>query len=180
MTWFEKTKLRFQFFFLIMTVLGPVCLITTWVDGGMRRQVESYRWPSVDGKVVAHVAKPSRDEKGREWYTGCVVFNDSVGGRSYSSDLRDLGPVLKREDSASALEDVRDDSPCARVSVYYDPADPGIGVLENGIPYIFRMLIAVLCVLTAVGAVVSAFTIRGLVRWLRRRKAPAASGGPEL
>src|SRR5262245_57008338 len=104
MTWSEEFRLRFQFFIVGLAVVCQASLITmAW---SAKRQIDSYRWPSVPGTVDSTVAKTWLDSERKTMFFGRVVYQYVVNNQSYTSDLTDLGPGAKRPDAATALDDV--------------------------------------------------------------------------
>jgi hypothetical protein len=167
MSWAAETKLRLQFFAIFLTVLCPALLV--WQAAETRRQIASLSWPSVTGEVQGVRAKPWVDQDGHTKYYGRVVYHYLVEGKEYTTDLTDLGPGAKRASRDAALADVDPFRPGMSVTVYYDPADPGTGVIEKGIPTPHLVLLIGLGIGTIVGAVVGFFTVRGWVRGLRQK-----------
>ncbi len=170
MTWFEKLKLRIKFVTVFVAVLGPAFLI--WMLWDSRRQLASYNWPETQGKVVAIRVKPWQDKDGSAMYFGRVAYTYELNGKIYSTDLTDLGPGWKHDDEASARADVSNYHPGDKVPVYYDPADPSVGVLEKGIPEFQKLLYIGLAVACAVAWLGTVFVVRS---WLRSRRASKAS-----
>ncbi len=154
--------LRLQFFTIGMAVLCPGFLI--WRASTKHRQIASRNWPDVPGTVVTPLAKPWLDTDNKTKYFGRVAYRYTVADQPYESDLTDLGPGDKREDAQTALKDVNHYRPGDAVRVYYDPADPGVGVIENGIPTIHLILLIALSVGSVIAIVGSVFVLRS---WLR-------------
>jgi hypothetical protein len=88
------------------------------------------------------------------------MYTYVVDGQEFTTDLTDLGPGTKRIDRATALEDVSEYGPGMKVTVYYDPDDPSVGVIEKGIPGVHLVLLVILCVGTVTCTITSFFTIR--------------------
>lgn len=163
MSWAQNTKFRFQVFALMMMFVAPGFLIS--MAGETKRQMESAKWPSVPGEVQELVAKNWWDDESKTTkYFGRVSYRYTVDGTEYTSDLTDLGPGLKRADQNAAMADVSQYQPGMKVTVYYDPADPSIAIIENGIPSIHLTLIIGLIAATIVCSVISFFSVRG---WLK-------------
>ena len=173
MSWASDTKVRLQFAAIGLTVMCPSFLI--WMAGETRRQIASTSWPSVPGEVSRIFAKPWLDRDNNTKYYGRVAYRYSVDGQEYTSDLTDLGPGAKRRDGAMALADVAEYQPGMTVPVYYDPRDPGVGVLKTGIPTNHLVLQIGLCVGTLIGSVVSFNTARGWIRSARQKPAESSS-----
>jgi len=165
MSWASDTRFRFQIFAMGMTIVCPVFLILT--TGETKRQLDSNSWPSVEGEVEQAFAKTEWDEESKDnLYFGRVLYRYVVNGKEYKSDLTDLGPGAKRSDLQSALADVSEFEPGMTVPVYYDPADPGIGIVVQGVPTFRVVLLLALMIGTLIGATVTFFSVRG---WLRKR-----------
>lgn len=165
MSWAADTKLRCQVVAILWTFIGPGLLI--WQAAETKRQFESRSWPSVPGEVHGTDAKTWLNDRKEVRYYGRVRYSYVVDGQLYATDLTDLGPGIKREDRNAALADVAHYQEGMPITVYYDPARPEVGVLENGIPDIHLYLLIGLVVSTLIGLVVSIVTVRG---WLRGPK----------
>jgi uncharacterized protein DUF3592 len=173
MTWAESLKFRLQVTSLMLAVGCPGFIV--WMASQAGQQVASYSWPSVSGKVQAVVAKPWFGENGRETkYFGRVVYQYSVNGKDYTSDLTDLGPGSKHSDDQDALADVAQYQPGDTVTVFYDPADPQIGVIEKGIPPIHQFVFITLAILSVVSWIGSVFVIRNWFGRAAAEKSPAS------
>jgi Protein of unknown function (DUF3592) len=166
-TWLKNTILRLKIFTLGMAVMCPVFLIVYLSE--TLRQLGSERWPSVGGTVVDVIVKPRLNDKKQTMYVGRVSYTYNVGGKQYTTDL---GPGTKRLDVNDALNDVRQYQPGARVSVFYDPNDPSIGILEKGVPASRLYLMAGLAIASVVCWIASPFIIR---TWLKSRKTEPAT-----
>jgi Protein of unknown function (DUF3592) len=162
MNWGARTKMRLQFFAMGMTFLCPAFLI--WQASDTKRQFASKYWPSVTGEVQGIDAKPWLADDKTVKFFGRVNYRYVVDGREYTTDLTDLGPGTKRSNRDAALADVSEYKPGMKVPVYYDPSDPGIGIIHTGIPTIHLLLLIGLCLGTIAGALAIFFTLRG---WLR-------------
>lgn len=169
MSWAQNTKLRFQIAALIGTFGCPGFLI--WMAPETKRQIASLDWPTAEGEITGVTVKDWRSKNSEETqYYGRAVYRYTVDEREYTSDLTDLGPGAKRSRPAAALADVAQYEPGMQVSVYYDPQEPSVGILTNGIPPIHLGLIIGLSAGTVVCLTVSILTIRS---W--RRGAQQAS-----
>ncbi|HEY7422788.1 MAG TPA: DUF3592 domain-containing protein [Gemmataceae bacterium] len=168
MSWAEDTKLRLQLFAIVLTFMCPVFLILQISE--TKRQIASTSWPSVTGEVQGIDAKTWLDKDNNTKYYGRVTYRYLVEGKEYTTDLTDLGPGTKRADRDAALADVSGYRPGMKVTVYYDPSDPGVGIIQNGIPTIHLVLLIGLGIGTLVGAVASFFTVRGWIRGSRQKR----------
>jgi Protein of unknown function (DUF3592) len=92
-----------------------------------------------------------------------------VKGKAYSSDLTDFAPGWKQADQETAIADVSQYQPGQKVTVYYDPDDPTVGVLERGIPAYYQGLYVILVVASFVFLIGSVFAVRS---WLRAWRTP--------
>ena len=160
MSWAENFKFRLQVTSLMLAVGCPGFIV--WMVSQARQQMASYSWPSVPGKVQATVAKPWFGENGRgeAKYFGRVVYQYSVSGQDYTSDLTDLGPGSKHSDEREALADVAQYQQGDPVTVFYDPADPQIAVIQKGVPPVHQYMYIALALLTVVSWIGSVFVIR--------------------
>lgn len=166
MSWAEDTKLRLRVFCLIAMFACPAFLV--WSAGETRQQIASNSWPSVEGEVLYITAKDWWDDDSNTTkYYGRVMYTYMVDGQEFTTDLTDLGPGMKRIDRETALEDVSEYRPGMKVMVYYDPDDPGVGVIKKGIPGMHLVLLVILCVGTVICTITSFFTIRAWT-WGRR------------
>lgn len=174
MSWAEDTKFRLQIAALGLTVMCPIFLI---MDAGVNRQrLASRHWPSTPGEIRNVIAKSWFDSDSRKMkFYARAVYNYRVDGQDYTSDLTDLGPGTKRADPQTALADMEQYHSGMKVTVYYDPNNPGMGVLERGIPPLQLGLLVALCVLTVICGISSFFILRG---WLRSIKLSRAKKPP--
>src|SRR5262249_4832891 len=144
MSWAEKFIFRVQVFTVGMAVICPSILV--WMALNAKRQIDSYNWPEAPGIVESTTAKTWLDDKKVIKYFGRVVYRYSVNGQEYTSDLTDLGPGMKRIERQAALADVSLYQPGGTVTVYYDPNDPSVGVIEKGIPAIHKVILIALSI----------------------------------
>ncbi len=165
MSWASDTKFRLQIFCIFLTFLCPTFLV--WQAADLRRQVASRSWPSVEGEVQGINVKTWFDDRNDVKYYGRVGYTYSVGGEKYTSELTDLGPGAKRSNRETAFADVSQYRPGMKLPVYYDPADPSIGVIAKGVPTIHLVLAGGLAVGSIIGPITSIFTVRG---WIRAAK----------
>ena len=161
----EDIKLHLQFIAIFAAVACPVLFV--WVAANAHRQFASYRWPSVTGDVLGTETKNYIDSQNNVLYCGRVSYRYVVQGKGYTSDLTDLGPGTKRSTVAESLADVSGFQRGAKVEVFYDPSDPGIGVLEKGISAVEQLILLVLATGSVIGSFVAFFTLRS---WLRTRR----------
>jgi hypothetical protein len=165
MNWAENLKTRLQFFTIAMAFMCPGFLI--WMAPTTKRQIESYSWPEAPGVVRSINAKDWTDSKGGWKYYGRVFYQYTVSDKEYLSDLTDLGPGQKRSDPQAALYDVRHYLPGQKVTVYYDPADPSIGIVEKGMPQIHQVMLFILTIGSVASFIGSVFVIRS---WLQPKQ----------
>lgn len=168
MSWATDMKFRLQFFAIIAIVLCPATL--AWLAAETRQQIASSSWPSVPGQVEAVNAKHWVDPENNIKYYGRVAYRYVVDGKEYATDLTDLGPGTKRLNRDEALADVGNYRPGMTVIVYYDPADPAVGVLENGIPTDRLIFLVVLGAGTLFGVAGTPFAVCDGLRFFRRMR----------
>jgi hypothetical protein len=173
MGWFEKFKLRLQIISIVFSIGCPVVL--TLMALGSKQELASYQWPATDGTVVTLVPKSWQNDEGRTKYYGRVLYKYEVEGKSYTSDLTGFFPGWKRDDEATALADVSQYRRGDKVTVFYDPKHPGVGVIEKGIPPLTQKLYMIVCGVFIVSSTGAVFTVRSWLRAWRSRK-----GGPTV
>ena len=162
MSWAQNTKIRLQLVAVVMSIACPLGLV--WMFGSITRQYASSNWPTAEGVVQGTVVKTWFNAKeGVNKYFARVNYHYTVDGKSFTSDLTDLGPGMKRASRELALADVAAYRPRAKVSVHYDPANPSIGVIEPGVPPTHMILFACLVFGATVCPVVAFFAIRGWI-----------------
>jgi uncharacterized protein DUF3592 len=90
-----------------------------------------------------------------------------VNGQKYTSDLTDFGPGRKRSDMNQALADVAEYKPGLPTTVYYDPSNPAIAVLQPGVHQVRGAVLVAAAVGTLIGAIACIVNLR---RWLAGRR----------
>jgi len=171
MSWYERFKARLKFLVVGMAIFCPGFLI--WTAADTKRQIDSNSWPTTPGMIVLTKALTWHDAKRVPKYYGRVVYRYTVDGREYTSELTDLGPGEKRATVGEAMDDVKAYHAGEPVTVYYDPDDPSVGLVANGIPQ-GQQVVLIACALGSVVCGVGAvFVVRS---WLRawRSGDPAA------
>lgn len=159
-------KLSLQIMGLILAVVCPVVLI--WRAAETRQQIDSLNWPSVSGEIKGINLKTWVDRRNITQYNARLNYSYLVNGKEYQSDLTDLGPGKSVASKEKALALMSHYSPGMTVTVYYDPADPQVGIIEKGIPDIHIALLAILGIGTIAGVTISYFTIREIRNNIRR------------
>lgn len=102
------------------------------------RSVASTRWPQTEGTVVSSETTRSESPATRKspasvTFSTRTVVRYNVGGREYTTDTISFGHSLGSNDkSGAALQEMR--YPAGKtISVWYDPREPGTGVLKPGL-----------------------------------------------
>ena len=175
MTWAKQTP-HAVVAAVSLVVLCPGFLI--WMAPNVKRQYESYSWPGVSGVVVGTSPKTWVDSDKVTMFFGRALYRYSVDGHEYTSDLTDLGPGTKRSTPREALADVSGYRPGADVRVFYDPADPSVGILEPGIPPVHQGLLVGLLIGSVIGIVTSIFVVPTWIRDLQTWWRPATAAEP--
>ncbi len=93
---------------------------------------KSADWPSVSGKVTCSRAQSTRVDK-RMRYTPVVKYAYAVHGRSYAGG-RISASDMHQKTIIRAKDILRKYPVGGQVPVYYDPDDPGVSLLEPGLP----------------------------------------------
>lgn len=174
-TWAEKTGFKLKMFAFFLAIGCPVGLV--FMASETRHEIESTRWPSVQGTVLDLVAKQYLEKNEPVRYYGRAIYRYTVEGHEYTSDQTNLGAGLKHSDQMSALTDVMQYRPGMTVPVFYNPADPAEAVIETGIPSNHLIVLIGLCVGFIVGVVGSFFVVRNW-RQARAQRACKAQGDP--
>jgi len=148
-------------------------------DGSMVRptwqQFESGFYSSVEGKVTANEVKSHRGSRGGKWYAAEITYVYQAGTENFTGKrLRYTNPSSHDYSDAFAIASAHPVG--AGVMVYYNPAQPGKGVLFPGLNgsdmlgFLF---------LTPFNAVMLALWTWG-VGWLRARWIHPVAGGVKL
>jgi hypothetical protein len=110
---------------IISMVLGLGML--AWCVHAYRRGRQTLSWPSVWGTITGSQMEVSEttesDGTRSRSYTAHVAYKYSVGGRSFDGKQVTPGGSVERYPAG------------ARVKVFYEPANPGYGVLRAGVQY---------------------------------------------
>jgi hypothetical protein len=175
MSWGESFIIRIKVFTVLMALMCPGFLI--WMASDTKRQIDSYSWPTAPGVVVARKPKTWMDDKNVQKFYGRVIYQYTVNDQSFTTDLTDFGPGTKRSDAQAALAGVRQYHPGDSVRVFYDPDDPSVGVIENGIPQIHLLMLIGLSVGSVISIFASIFIMRSWLRSYRTPQKPVESGG---
>jgi hypothetical protein len=165
---FGNFKLQLQILAIFLAIFCPAFLV--WMASDIMRQYASLQWPEVEGKVLAIRVKSWQDNDRVTKYFGRVAYTYQVEASIYTTDLTDLGPGVKRRDEAAARADVSKYHPGDKVPVYYDPKEPGVAVLEKGVPGIHQNLFVGLIMTSAVSVLASIFVVRSWLRAWQARK----------
>jgi Protein of unknown function (DUF3592) len=174
MSWGEAFNIRIRVFAVLFAVMGPGFLI--WMAADTKRQIEGYWWPTAPGVVLSTKPVAWQGDRKSVRFFGRVVYEYTVNGQMFTADLTDLGPGTKRSRIQEALEDVSHYHPGDPVRVYYDPGDPSVGIIENGIPLIHLLLLIGLLAGSVISIVASIFIIRSWLRSTHRAPTPAEPG----
>jgi len=142
-------------------ILVAVLLVFGLVLGGVgvyryRIGKESSQWPSVQGKITYAHAQSSRTNK-RNQYLPSVNYTYNINGKNYTGTRITASDEYQK--TLIGAQNILKAYPVgAQVSVYYDPANPTVSLLERGTAKNVYVLIggAVLCFFFAIAIVVSA------------------------
>ncbi|MDX1951586.1 MAG: DUF3592 domain-containing protein [Verrucomicrobiota bacterium] len=95
------------------------------------KQIQAHSFPTTQGKII-HVALEKRNARKSETYIPVIRFAYEVNGRSYTSEKFrfDHGPSSSRSYSRRIVAENPKDSTAL---VYYNPNNPGEGILYPGI-----------------------------------------------
>ncbi len=117
----------------------------------------SAEWPTVSGTISSGRVQSHRRD-GRTEYMPQVQYSYQVGNRTFTGTRITVSDVYQR--NRGSAEDILRKFPAgATVTVYYDPDDPAMAVLEQGMPGNVKVLLGagagclVLAVLIGISAV---------------------------
>lgn len=118
---------------VLLVVIGAVGLFLSGRD--LLRGRSSASWPTTQGEVVyssleQHMSTDS-DGDASVTYGAKVVYNYQVGGQALTGDRRRFSE--SRSSSARRAQEAVNRYPVgSQVTVYYDPDNPQVSVLETG------------------------------------------------
>lgn len=118
---------------------------------------QSAEWPSVSGRITYSRAQTTRVDNSTR-YTPLVKYTYTIAGRSYVNERISASDMHQK--SIYRANDILRKYPAGgQVTVYYNPDDPGIALLETGLPKnVFVLLLsAVACFGLAVLIAISAY-----------------------
>lgn len=142
---------------VILTVLGAAVSL-----GGLRVLFHAWateQWPTTEGRILESKVASATDAEGDKMFRARLRYEYQVAGTTHVG--QDIGVVSEGATSwkGPARRAVERYARGARCRVYYDPRDPARALLEPGARwYLFLM--------PAVGAVLLAFGIAGLMGWM--------------
>lgn len=142
-------------------VLVGFGLLMAVVIGGpaMEEGAQSEDWPTVDGVVkksrVGDTGRPHREGENREYFP-VVSYEYVVDDETYTSDRINFRLEGIRSHVRPEIEEVVDQyHPGSKVTVYYNPVEPGVSCLETGVHVGGIALIGVVCIVIGLLVVVS-------------------------
>jgi hypothetical protein len=106
--------------------------------GTIRMRLKNKRahtWPTVRGTILSSEVESEvkrHDNRPIETYGAAVRYSYEVRGKTYESDQIQLGGTRETSDPDEFEQTVARYPAGKRVTVYYDPTDPGIATLEPG------------------------------------------------
>lgn len=121
--------------FLGLMIIGGIALIVSGA-ANVRRALGSLKWPAVEG-VVRGSKVTSRTSKNSDGATSTMHYLElavdyQVGGRQYTTDQVYYGFANGSGDASEVEVERLRYREGAPVKVYYDPAEPAMGVLRTG------------------------------------------------
>lgn len=152
---------------LLFFAIGAVIMFFGWRT--VANAQASASWPSVPGQVISSTVTRQSDSDGSVSFSPEVSYRYQVGSQSYQ------GRRIKFGENAygfrARAQSVADRYPVGHsVSVYYDPADPNLSVLEPGVSLGSYIVVCI-------GAVFVFFSLLAIPVTLVMRRREAASGG---
>ena len=126
-------------------------------------------WPSVQGYIVSIETAFTGEGTGEGGtWTLSVDYKYSVDGHAYRSE-RTYEWIWFLRYRARKMESLRQNHPA--ITVYYDPSDPSVSTLDQGIQWRYYLLepIAGILALISIAVVVLPLVVR-IIRWWERRQ----------
>ncbi len=160
-------------------VLGPIGTIVVgvlaiavgvflaWIFGyaSFTAGAASESWPSVEGKITASKISESGPHDNRT-LRAHVSYQYEVNENIHRSDRVDFNSAGMSSSQRGDIQEITRKYPVGRsVTVYYDPDDPNISVLEPGVKLGAAFMLGMICI--GVGGVV---LLSGVLAALRRPK----------
>jgi hypothetical protein len=96
---------------------------------------QAHTWPTARGTILSSDLESEvkqHDGKPIKTYGAAIRYTYEVGGKTYGSDQIQLGGTRETSDPDEFEQAVARYPVGKRVTVYYDPTDPGIATLEPG------------------------------------------------
>ena len=121
---------------------------------GVVKSLSAQRWETVEGKIVE--SRASRGSRSRS--EPQIVYEYQVAGRLYKSEK--IAFLFVTSSESDVFETVSKYPPDAKVTVYYNPADPAQAVLEPDVS-IFSVLI-----------LIAGISLLAAWRWIKRKAKP--------
>ncbi len=140
-------------FSLILVLMGFGAL----KEGGreMFHAVQSWSWPTANGVISLSTISERENDEGGTTYKADVRYRFQVDGRSFRGDTLAFGCFGAPR--AFAVKDSGQYTKGEEVSVYYDPSNPNISVLDPGVHastwLMFSMFLLLGLALVGVGGV---------------------------
>lgn len=120
--------------FLIFVVIGACVLI--WGYGSYNKSQKAKSWPTAEGTIISSDVELARSHasgrrRSRRTYRAEVMFEYNVDGKTYTSNrvVMEGFSSSKRSYAEKVVERYPEGE---AVTVYYDPTDPTMAVLEPG------------------------------------------------
>lgn len=149
---------------VVFTLVGAA--VTAWGVVDYRRAQASRNWPTANGRVqyATVETRSSRNDSGTSSTTfqARIIYGYEIGGQTLRSERVSFGEV-STSDPADAEEIVARYQPGTTVTVYYDPQNPELAVLEPGVSLGNYLLLGIGSVFFVAGLMLSAVAV--LVRW---------------
>ncbi len=147
-----------------LLAMGIVCPgFVIWMAPTVLQQWQSYEWPTTTGTVVEIRKDIFSSERGNNWYYSTVEYRYTVRGDEYTTDMTRLGLSTKYRDPEEALAQWADYQPGDEITVYHDPYEPKIAVVELGISDREVQVFLVMIAGSIVGLVSSVFVLRSWI-----------------
>ena len=115
---------------LLLAVAAGIIILTNYVVNQAR---ESQTWPTTDGIIVESYVEENVDEDAISSYEPIIVFQYTVNGKLYAKQGHKFG-LNASYGSRNGANNVLADYPIGKdVTVYYDPDDHTVAVLDRSV-----------------------------------------------
>lgn len=128
-----------KFIFSFSLILLGLFFLTIYFKN-RRKGANSFNWPSIEGEITVSRGEDGSDENGGWYLIPRINYEYEVGGTSYKSHIIQFGflseLVLAQKDITGyerGTKILKKYPINSKVRIYYDPNNPRISTLEQGV-----------------------------------------------